>query len=88
MGVYYRLVNLQKREAIEPGKIGGGGVKHRAVVNGDAARMLAYLHIYVDSDWTVMGDDDHDLTDATEAWVGRFNLMYPDDKISMCGDDE
>lgn len=84
MGVYYRLVNLTAKESIEPDQIGAGGVKHFAIVNGDAARMLAHLHIIGEREWTIVGDEsgeELDLIDATEKYREYFNRFYPTARI-------
>lgn len=88
MGVYYRLVNLETKEAIEPEQIGGGGIRHNAVVNGDASRLFAHLHLRGEDAWRLVGDDGYDgLVDATEKYREEFNKMYPDAKIERCHDD-
>jgi hypothetical protein len=88
MGVYYRLVNLETKEAIEPGEIGGGGVKHYAIVNGDTARLFTWLHMLGETEWFIAGDDDYEgLTDATDTYLDRFNEWYEGAKIERCHDD-
>lgn len=81
MGVYYRLVNITTNESIEPGQIGEGGVKHFAIVNGDAGRIFAHLHLIGANEWAIAGDDDLELVDATEKYREQFNEFYPTARI-------
>lgn len=86
MGVYYRLVNTETNESIEPHRIGGGGIKYYAIIHGAAASMFAYLHMYVSNEWRIVGDDSIDgLEDATVKYVDKFNELCPTDKIEILG---
>lgn len=91
MGCYFKLVNPMTRECIEPSRIGGQGIKQGAIVFGAAGRLFAYLHIWEDQGWLIVGDEhrgsdlyeDESIKDATEKWVAKFNEMYPEEAITM-----
>lgn len=91
MGVYYKLVNVDRKERIEPGGIGLGGIKSGAIIFGASARLLAYLLIYHGPSWRLVADESDDnsyfestdrghanyCADMTEHYVAKFNEYAP-----------
>lgn len=80
MGVYYKLVNRQKRQRIEPSRLGAGGIKWGAMVHGDSAHLLMFCHLRGDTGWTVLSDGtdeyfdiEDQYEDVTESVVTAFN---------------
>ncbi len=104
MGVYHKFVNLETKERIEIGKIGGGGIKHFAVCNGDPSRLFTFLHMLGETGWRVVDDtggrygdlyydckeegDDEFCTDVTEKKVAAYNERFSSVPILFSGDDE
>lgn len=82
MGIYYKLVNHQTRERIEPSHLGGGGIKFAAMIAGPSSKLLMFLHLGGDSDWTVVGDtgaayeEAEAYADATETYRVRYNEWW------------
>lgn len=88
MGVYYKLVNRVTKERIEPDMIGGGGIKFGALIAGPSSKLLMFLHLKGQQDWTVLGDtgDEYSetekegspgyLADMTEVYRQEYNLYW------------
>src|SRR5437899_2155036 len=57
MGAYYKLVNRKTKERIEPGAIGGGGIKFQPIILGPTSRLLMWLNLNKSGDWIVISDE-------------------------------
>jgi hypothetical protein len=86
MGVYYLIHCPQKREYIDPGRVGRGGIKRYAIVHGSVANLA--MHALASGRWSsieVVGDEG-DLydeikqtqADVTEELVSDFNETWPE----------
>lgn len=91
MGIYYNASNETKKQWLNPARVGGGGIKARAIYGGEFANLLVSMMMfswYGDQVQINADDVDHHLEvketyeDVTEDAVRRYNASLLDgDKL-------
>lgn len=85
MGAYYVAANDTKKQYLDPGEVGNGGIKRTGVVQGDFARLLVWIMLddwYGDrvemvADTGTKYDDVHEkYENVTQAAVEAYNREF------------
>lgn len=98
MGVYYNVSNETKKEWIDPGKIGKGGIKRFPVIYGQTANLITALMmdnwhgdlVQINADTSDhYFDVEKQYKDITLEAVKNFNSgLEPENQIQLYVEDE
>lgn len=89
MGVYYILVNDEKRQLVDPEHVGGGNIKRSGMVYGPMAHLFMFLTLR-EPGWRVLADASDmyaaaycRFADVTKEVVDEYNkgTSYEDEHI-------